>query len=476
MRTLLVGLLLNIGLSAIAAPPDTVWTRTYHRGFEECHHITETADHGFALVGNSQLSGNNYLDILLVRTDAIGNTLWTRTYGDTIVGQEGRCVVEDGEGNLVVVGTKHLSMLERNAWIIKTNSSGDTLWTRLYGGATSADAHFVDTTSDGGYIITGRRYDAGEFANAFLLKLDGSGDVDWTRTVGGLAYEEGNQVQQTDDGGYMVAGVKDQVGDTFDFYLIKTDADGVVEWTQAYGGSAVDYCRSGKQTADQGYILFGESDSYVANSSWVVKADAAGDTLWTRILQRSNGDYGYSVNLTEDGGFIFGGYSNNPGYRDDYWFTRLDADGNTVWMKTVGHGDDQRGMSVLQASDGGYVLAGSSSEPGPTFQDFYVVKLGAEVAVAHDDVPLPHSALRLRSAPNPFNPLTVISYTLPRDAPVHLAVYDLRGQKVATLQQGFQPAGNYRTRWHGKGMASGIHIARLDVADQTESMKIVLLK
>ena len=477
MKTLLttVAMLGFLSLKLDAQAPDTAWTKIYHRGsYDDCKWIEETSDSGFVLAGVSQLSSNP-VDILVVRTDAEGETLWTHSYGGPI-GQSASCVREDYDGGFVIAGYQSLSTTLKNAWIIKTDSHGDTLWTVRYGGDRNAEAFNICCTTDSGYIATGRKYDPGQFANVFLLKLDRHGDGEWARSFGGSGYEEGYGVQQTTDGGYIVAGSKDVSGRSYDFYLIKTDASGILEWSGTYGGVQYDHCTSAQQTFDGGYIMFGESDSYVTNSSLAVKTNASGDTVWTRIYHRSNGDYGWSVCQTSDGGFIFGGYTNNPGFLDDYWFVRTDVHGDTLWMKSVGHGDDQRGYHILQASDGGYVLAGSSSEGAPTGGDFYVVKLHG-FATDIDDSRTVVNALRLQqNYPNPFNPSTTIRYSIFQTSLVTLTLYNILGAQVAQLVNERQQSGDHEVGFHSAGLASGVYFYRLDAGSFTSVKKLVLMK
>jgi len=478
MKSLLMAILILIAAISItsAQAPDTAWTKSYNRdSWDECRWIDETSDNGFALLGNSQISGNTWIDILLIKTDANGDSLWAHTYGDTIIGQEGCCVKGDYDGGYVIAGIKHLEMTLRNAWIIKTDSNGDTLWTTMFGGSLNTEAQHVSCTADSGYIVTGIRFDSGEFANVMLLKLDSNGDINWSRAFGAGGYEEGYTVQQTADGGYMIAGSKDVSGRGWDFYLIKTDENGILDWSGTYGGDAYDHCTSAQQTSDGGYIMFGETDSFDPNTSLAVKTDSSGDTLWTRIYTRSDGDYGWSVDQTADGGFIFGGYSNNPGYRDDYWFVRTDADGDTLWMKTVGHGDDQRAYCILQSADGGYVLAGYSANVGPTYGDFYVVKLNGNPSAVDDDGALPSSFQLSQNYPNPFNAATQISYSLPEQTRVSLEIYNILGQRVISLFDGIQAAGDHSLIWDAADQTSGIYFARLKNADISKSMKMLLI-
>ncbi len=471
--------------------PDTAWTKAYDGGgSEECRWIEETSDKGFIMAGVSQISGDTWMDILLIRTDQNGNTLWKHRYGDEIINQDAYCVKEDYDGGFVIAGIKHLTALLRNAWVIKTDSNGDTVWTKKYGGSLNTEALHVSCTVDSGYIITGRKFDPGQFSNAYLLKLNKNGETEWVRTFGGSGYEEGYSVQQTADSGFVLAGSKDMGGSLYDFYLIKTDTGGSLIWSNTYGGNNYDHCTSVKQTSDNGYILFGESDSFIPNSSLAVKTNSTGDTLWTRIYKRSNGDYGWSVDVTDDGGFIFGGYTNNPGYYDDYWFVKTDSNGDTLWMKSIKRGNDQRGYCIIQTSDGGYALAGTSTEASPTFFDFFIVKLNGNVSNIYSDFVNLNKYTLNQNYPNPFNPSTKIRYSIPtpphptpyqgegkrEGLSVSLVIYDILGNEIETLLNEVKSPGTYEVTWHASDLASGVYIYKLETKDFTEVKKMLLIR
>ena len=454
---------------------DTAWTKAYHRGTDVCQWIEETSDGGFIMVGFSRLSVNTWLDILLVRVNNTGDILWTHTYENPTHGEEAYCVKEDYNGGFVIAGVIHHSATLKNALIIKTDNYGDTLWTYTYGDNRNTEAFNISCTSDNGYIITGFKYFPGKSGDVFLLKLDHNGEFEWVQTYGGSTYQEGFIVQQTTDGGYMVAGSDEVLGRGKDYYLIKTDEDGILEWSKTYGGTQYDHCTSAQQTYDGGYILFGRSDSYNPNNDLAVKTNSVGDTLWTKNFRRTN-DFGWSVDQTADSGFIFGGYTNNPTKLDDFWFVRTNADGDTLWMKSVGYGDDQRGYCIQQTGDGGYILAGYSDQGGSLAQDFYVVKLQASVTgTNHSDIT--SYALKLdQNCPNPFIKTTSISWQSTQSSRQTLKVYDVFGNEIATLVDEVRPAGRHSIDFNTKGLPVGVYFYRLRADGKVETKKMILIK
>ena len=471
---LLLVLILFLFLNAYSQAPDTAWTKAYHRGTDVCQWIEETSDGGFIMAGFSRLSVNTWSDILLVRVNNSGDILWTNTYENPTHGEEAYCVKEDYNGGFVIAGVIHHSATLRNALIIKTDNYGDTLWTYTYGDNRNAEAINISCTSDNGYIITGFKYFPGKSGDVFLLKLDHNGEFEWVQTYGGSTYQEGFIVQQTTDGGYMVAGSDEVWGRGKDYYLIKTDEDGILEWSKTYGGTQYDHCTSAQQTYDGGYILFGRSDSYNPNNDLAVKTNSMGDTLWTKNFRRSN-DFGWSVDQTADSGFIFGGYTNNPGKLDDFWFVRTNADGDTLWMKSVGYGDDQRGYCIQQTGDGGYILAGYSDQGGSLAQDFYVVKLQASFTGINTSHIIPNAFNLHQNYPNPFDESTKLSWTLSVPAKVILKVYDFTGREIRLLVDQKMLPGDHKVIFDGNWLPPGIYFYQIQVNGITQTKKMMLL-
>ena len=186
-------------------------------------------------------------------------------------------------------------------------------------------------------------------------------DTLWTRTYGGSDFDKGYSVQQTQDGGFIIVGFTESYGaGGEDVYLIKTDENGDTLWTRTYGGSSDDMGNSVQETTDGGFIIAGYTYSYGAGGSgvYLIRTDSLGDTLWTRTYGGSDDDYGYSVQQCQDGGFIIAGKTESygAGYYDVY-LIRTDSMGDTLWTKTYGGSDDDEGYSVQQCQDGGFIIA-----------------------------------------------------------------------------------------------------------------------
>jgi hypothetical protein len=204
---------------------------------------------------------------------------------------------------------------------------------KTFGGEGVDWARAVQQTSDGGYILAGMTssFGAGHY-DVWLIKTDVDGNMLWEKTFGGSSYDEAYAVQQTSDGGYILAGYTASFGAGFnDAWLIKTDADGNKVWDKTFGGINDDWAEAVQQTSDGGYILAGVTTSFGAGhaDAWLIKTDANGNIVWDKTLGGSMGDYAYAVQQTSGGGYILAGETHSFGaVNGDVWLIKTDAFGN----------------------------------------------------------------------------------------------------------------------------------------------------
>ncbi len=375
---------------SFAQAPDTLWTKTYGgRDHDYGKSVQETADGGYIVTGITYSFGAGLDDVYLIRTDANGDTLWTRTYGGPNY-EGGRSVQQTSDGGYIIAGAAGgPSPLAMDVYLIKTDSIGDTLWTRTYGGLYQDEGYAVQQTSDGGYIIAGF-YGWLNDPDFYLVKTDEYGDTLWTKTYGGTGIEISHSVQQTSDNGYIVVGYTDSYGGgNGDVYLVKTHETGDTLWTRTFGGTEMDYGESVQQTSDGAYIIAGDTDSFGASNYdvYLVKTDANGDVLWTNIYGGNEADGSNSVHGTADGGYIITGYTYSfGGAFSDVYFIKVDSLGDTLWTRTYGGINGESGESVQQTSDGGYIIAGSTRSFGAGEWDVYLIKTAPEPGIEEEKV------------------------------------------------------------------------------------------
>ncbi len=473
-------LIIILSASALAQPqqPDTLWTKRYREGYAACGRcVQQTPDGGYILVGNTS-PGGQMSNFYLVKTDANGDTIWTRNYG-TGPSEQAYYIERTSDGGYIVVGTYAANSTD--IWLMKTDENGDTLWTRKYGETMHEVGKEVHQTDDGGYIIFGLKGDQSPLVNYFLMiKTDENGDTLWTRT-----YIEGAEICRsgvpTSDGGYIMAGLTESYGaGGTDFFVIKTDSEGDTLWTRTYGGVSNEGAESIRQTTDGGYIIAGGTRSYGAGRSdaRLIKTDMNGDTIWTRTFGGSEDENGKSVFQTHDGGYIMTGYTetNAVGSKNLY-LVRTDSLGNECWQMSLtgGIGSDE-GEYVIQTDGGGFTAIGRS-QYSEHHSDMWLVRLASEVNRALE-IPgnrIPQYSL-LPIYPNPFNQRTVARFELRAASYVNLEVYDVWGRVVENLVSGYYIPGAHRVWFDGGDLPSGVYLIRLEAGDYTQTRKSVLIK
>jgi len=374
-----VGLSTSPMVSASNPPPDTEWEKTFGGSDnEKAYSIEQTTDGGYIIAGSINSYGAGEFDVYLVKTDALGNIEWEKTYGGS--GTEfARSVRQTTDGGYIIAGsTNSYGAGWTDFYLVKADALGNIEWEKKYGGSYNEEAYSIEQTTDGGYIIAGETnsYGAGE-SDVYLVKADALGNIEWEKTYGGSDYEEAYSIEQTTDGGYILAGGTNSYGVNGDAYLVKTDALGNKEWEKTYGGNNTEYIRSVEQTTDGGYILAGDSADFSIEryDIYLVKTDASGNIEWEKIIDSGSWDDGFSVEQTTDGGYILAGDTGSCDVNGDAYLVKTDALGNIEWEKTVGGSDYDCAYSIKQTTDGGYIIAGDTASYGAVGVDVYLAKV-----------------------------------------------------------------------------------------------------
>jgi hypothetical protein len=456
------------------------WTRTFGGSeIDEGYSVQQTFAGGYIIAGRTTSFGAGYYDVYLIKTDSTGDTLWTKTFGGSDF-DSGYSVQQASDSGYIITGsTKSYGHGNADVYLIKSNEMGDTVWTRTFGGNGFDAGYYVQQTSDGGYVIIGYDGSHGPVGyNIYLIKTNSQGDTLWTRALKG---DIGYSGQQTSDGGYIITGEDDS-----DVCLLKTDSSGNSLWAKTYGGSEYDCGKFVQQVRDGGYIITGithppggyESESY----AYLIKTNSSGDTLWTKkIGQIPGSSEGMCVREIDNGGYVIVG-STRP-YdigSEGIYLIRTNTSGDTLWTRTFGGVNGHEGNSIHMTFDGGYIIAGTITQD--MWTDVYIIKtdsVGNIMGISDDRGKRPEmpKTFNIRPAyPNPFNPTTTIRYDLPQASEVILVVYDLLGREVARLVDGYSEPGYHQVNWNGQDFPSGIYLARLVTPEYSKSIKMVLLK
>lgn len=480
--------LCSISTSFAQAPP-VQWQKTIGgSGSEYLYSLHQTADGGYILGGysTSDTSGNKTensrggRDYWVVKLDVTGTIQWQKTIGGSSVDVL-NSLQQTTDGGYILGGTSRSNIsgdkFENTRggddyWVVKLDGAGTIQWQKTIGGNLTDDLRSIQQTSDGGYILGGSSFSAisGEKTESSLggrdywvVKLNTSGTILWQKTIGGNGSDALNSLQQTADGDYILGGSSssDISGDKTenswggsDYWAVKLDALGTIQWQKTIGGNSIDNLRTIKQTADGGYILGGESTSNISGNKtenswgvedyWVVKLDATGAIQWQKNIGGAGGDFLHSLQQTTDGGYILGGssWSDMSGDKTentiggwDYWLVKLDATGVIQWQNTIGGNDDDELYSLQQTTDGSFILGGTSASNisgdktedcwGGLLYDYWVVKLAAETVPTKE---APTALANIKIFPNP----TADAVFVQSNEPTTLCLRNAFGQAILT--------------------------------------------
>ncbi len=363
---------------------DVLWETTYgEESIEIAYSVSETADDGFILVGETWSDTEGMNDFYVVKTNASGDSVWSRKYGGS-ERERAHTVHQTTNGGYYIGGfTETYASGYIDIWLLRVNDHGDTLWTRTYGTSSAYErAYCGDLTSDGGYILAGNKSGTGDY---YVVRVDSLGNEMWTKSYkpndGPYVYEAYG-IQETPDGGFIIAGNGDSL------YVVKTTSSGDVEWDRTYG--AGDLCYDLDQTDDGGYVVAGARPIDTNYYVFLMKIDAVGDTLWSNHWGRNQNSRGHTVTQTDDGGFIVAGFTfAQAEWVDSVYVIKTDSLGNTEWEEVYGGSRDDQAWDIHQTADDNYIITGYTASSGAGDDDFYLIKLSSEhtPAVAIDLIP-----------------------------------------------------------------------------------------
>jgi uncharacterized delta-60 repeat protein len=369
---------------------------------DRAYYVQQTTDGGYIIAGYSHsndgdVSGNHGgPDYWIVKLTSTVEIDWQKSLGGS--GEDwAYSIQQTTDGGYIIAGSSVSNDGDVSGnhgfsdyWIVKLTSTGDADWQKSLGGSGHDVAHFIQQTTDGGYIIAGHSnsYDGdvsgqhGKY-DYWIVKLTSTGELEWQKSLGGSDSDYAYSIQQTTDGGYIIAGYSQSIDGVisgehgnYDYWIVKLTSTGEIDWQKALGGSDGDYAYSIQQTTDGGYIVAGSSTSdngdvsgnHGNSDSWIVKLTSTGEIDWQKSLGGSDSDAASSIQQTTDGGYIVAGSSTSDdgdvsgNHGDfDYWIVKLTSTGEIDWQKSLGGSDSDAASSIQQTTDGGYIVAGSST-------------------------------------------------------------------------------------------------------------------
>jgi len=341
--------------------------------YDEGRSVIKTKDNGYAIFGYTSLNLYGEQDFLLIKVDSNGNILWRNKYSST-ASENGAAFVQTNDEEYVMAGMVYLASEQiSNFMLIKADKSGKEIWKKIYKSMFNSYCLSIDLAKDGGFILCGE--ENGDFC---LLKTDRDGNELWRKTYGGSLSERAYSVKATNDGGYITAGYTLSYGEgSFDWWLVKTDSQGNEEWNKTFGdGLTGEEAKDVQQTEDGGYIILGSTAEYPGNANiLLIKTDEFGNAVWQKSYGGIGAELGSNIQLTSDNGFIIIGSTESYGLGGyDIWLIKTDNNGDIEWSRTFGTNYQDHGYSTKQLNDYSFVLLGTSNSFGELNNEIMLIK------------------------------------------------------------------------------------------------------
>lgn len=500
--------------SLFSQAPSIEWQKTYGgSSYEYGYSIQQTSfDNGYVFLGSSESTdgdmtlNHGLADYVVIKTNGAGVLQWQYSYGGSNY-DVGSCIKQTSDGGFILCGQASsndgdatVNHGDSDYWIVKLNSTGGIQWQKSFGGSLEDNGSYISETTDGGYIIGGysgsNDFDVngnhGSF-DYFVIKINSAGSIEWKKTYGGTGFENGGPVIQTNDGGYIIcSSTNSNDGDvsgnngTYDYWIVKINSTGIIQWQKTFGGTGNDFARDIKQTSDGGYIVCGVTNSIngdVTNNHgnddfWIVKINSSGILQWQKTYGGTLFDYANSIIQTTEGGYLISGRSNstdgdktnNNGVYDN-WLVKISASGAIEWEKNFGGSVDEDSKSVISTVDGGVIVCGSSTSNNGDVSgnhgasDIWVVKFSSIL-----DLKQFYNNNDLLLFPNPCKNDLVVK-TKFSDEKTSISIVDLNGKLIqtqTTISKGDKA--NFKIN-----IENGVYLLKVHYEDQSEVLSKLII-
>ena len=412
----------------LISQPTIEWQKSFGgSGDDNCSSVWQTKDGEYIIGGwtnsiDGDVTGNHgQFDYWIVKLNSTGTIQWQKSIGGTY-GEYAFSLEQTSDDEYIISGNtrsddgdisgNHSGNTMTDAFIVKLDQSGSMQWKKCFGGSKLDNGNSIRQTKDGGFVMAGSTTSTDDDITSnhgaedyWIVKLSSAGNIEWQKCYGGTGSEAAYSIEQTDDGGYIVCGNSNSSdGDVTanhggnDYWVVKLKSDGSIDWQKSYGGSANDNARSISITSG-GYVIAGYSSSNDGDVSgnhgkidyWVIKINSTGQLQWQKTLGGSGNDIASSLQETADKGFVISGQSmssdgNITGHQGsadttDCWIVKLNQSGDMQWQKSIGGTSYDMGNSIRQTMDGGFIAAMQSSSVNGDVtgnkgkMDYWVVKL-----------------------------------------------------------------------------------------------------
>ena len=457
--TTLIAFVLVLSMKA-QSPPSIQWQKCFGGSSDDNAMVSvqQTSDGGYIMTGSTfsndgDISGNHGgVDCWVAKLDNAGSIQWKKCFGGSN-GESPAAIHQTNDGGYVFaanVGSNDGDVSGNHGggdcWIVKLDNTGSMDWQKCYGGSSTDVVRSIKQTIDGGYILAGStQSNDGDVSGIhgitnpldyWVVKVDSSGTMQWQKCLGGSTMDEAWDIYPTNDGGYIMAGNSySNDGDVSgnhglgtglnDYWIVKMDSSGSIQWQKCLGGTGNDEANSIQQTTDGGYIIAGVTKSNDGDVSgfhnpgsgfydlWVVKVDSLGTLQWQSCLGGSMNEVTFSIKQTNDGGYILSSYSlsndgdvsGNHSLAYDYWIVKLNSSGTIDWQKCLGGTGSDLATYINETNDGGFIVGGvTDSNNGDVsgnhggLYDLWIVKLSGTTTNVESEEKLFNSTI----FPNPM--------------------------------------------------------------------------
>ncbi len=354
------------------------WEKTLGGAADDiCYSACQAHDGNLIVAGTTSSSGYGLDDVYLAKVDLDGNLAWEKTFGGS-GGDVGFCVAPVDDGGYIIAGSSDSFSSDgmEDVYLVKTDALGNFDWQKTYAFGSIESGHSVVQTSDGGFVVAGTSSQPGG-SLVYVLKTGPQGDSVWAKTYAVDQFNTGRAVVIAQDNNYVVAGSATTIDFSSDMLMFFVDDLGRVIRQTTFGGADNDVGYDLSQTGDGGYVIIGNSRSSGAglNDVYVVKTNSLGQFSWSKTYGFAGDDFGYAVAPTRDLGFILAGSTRPVGAEvGDIYMIKAEANGKVNWYRTYGGAGDDVGYAVLRTGDGGYLVAGYTDSFGAGGRDIYLLK------------------------------------------------------------------------------------------------------
>lgn len=450
----------------MASPCFAEWAITYNNTLhsQSLKAMQKTTDGGYVVVGDALVNEPvSHTKMWVLKLKADGDVDWSKVYGgDENYTEHGYSIQQTADQGYIVAG--YSQTFGNHPWIVKLYPNGNIEWQRTYNWSFSHDIYSVKQTKDGGYIMLGAiAISMSASSDFWVVKLNSDGTINWQKAYGGGGYEFFRSIEQTEDEGYVVAGATESFGaGGRDLWVIKLNPDGSIAWQKTYGGLTDDgnYAKI-KQTADGGYIIGANTASFSAGDwdIWILKLYANGGIEWEKSYGGTYPDEIGDMQQTSDGGYVVSGYTRSFGFgledgthQEDIWVFKLNPDGSIAWEKTYGGNGSEVSSSIQQISNGQYIIGGyTTSKPYvPTGADAWILNLNNE-----GEIPGCVAMKNSQATVSQSEAIVAVTNVVPTDTLASFAVTDV-APTIVSIEQSTTCFEQYELTATMVGSGSGI--------------------